>query len=104
MKDVSSSEIHKDMVQIFGKYGPSHATVKHWDAEFKRDKDNIEDETWLGSVSIVTTSEKFDRSLEIMMADRRMSSHQETIRTGISQEQADNILTNELGMSKVLAL
>lgn len=52
-------------------------------------------------MSTVTTPEKLDLVLDMMMKDRTFSSRQLAARMGISQGRADNILRNELGMSKV---
>ncbi|XP_076044748.1 histone-lysine N-methyltransferase SETMAR-like [Oratosquilla oratoria] len=102
LKGMSPSEIHKDMVQTLGENSPS-STVKRWVAEFKRGRDSVKDEPKSGRPSTVTTSENIDHVLEMVMEDRRLSSCQIATRMGISQERAVNILTNELGMSKVSA-
>ncbi|XP_076068328.1 histone-lysine N-methyltransferase SETMAR-like [Oratosquilla oratoria] len=103
LKGMSPSEVHKDMVQTLGDDSPSYATVKRWVAEFKRGRDSVKDEPKSGRPSAVTTPENIDHVLEMVMEGRRLSSRQIATRMGISQERAVNILTNELGMSKVSA-
>lgn len=71
---------HKDMVQTLGKKYSSYATVKRRVIEFKRGRDSVNSDN---------------------AGEEGSPSRQVAMRTDISQEQVNNILTNGFGMSKV---
>ena len=41
---VSQQNIHERLVNVYQDLSPSYRTVKKWAAEFKRDRDSIEDD------------------------------------------------------------
>ena len=71
--------------------------------EFKHGRHSVEDELRSGRPSSATTTENIGLVLDMIMEDRRLSTRQIADRLGIPQERADNILKNELGLSKVSA-
>ena len=79
------------------------STVKKWAAEFKRGRESLEDDPRSGRSSTATTQENIDHIHQMVMNDRRLTiSHLANV-ISISCERVENILHNELGMSKVSA-
>ena len=77
--------------------------MKKWAAEFKRGRESLEDDPRSGRPSTATTQENIDRIHQMVMSDRRLTiSHLANV-ISISRERVENILNNELGMSKVSA-
>ena len=102
-KGLTTKEIHADMVSTLEDDAPALSTVKKWAAEFKRGRESLEDDPRLGRPSTATTQENIDRIHQMVMNDRRLTiSHLANV-VRISRERVENILHNELGMSKVLA-
>ena len=90
------------MVAI-GDDAPALSTVQKWAAEFKRGRQNLEGDPRSGRPAMATTQENIDRVHHMVMNDRHLAVHQIANAAGISCEPVENILHNELGMSKVSA-
>ena len=90
------------MVSTLGDDAPALSTVKKWAAEFKRGRKSLEDDPRLGRPFTATTQENIDRIHQMVMNDRRLTINHLANVIGISRERVENILHNELGMSKVL--
>ena len=102
-KGLTTKEIHADMVSTLGDDAPALSTVKKWAAEFKRGRESLEDDQRSGRPSTATTQENIDRIHQMVMNDRQLIiSHLANV-ISISRERVENILHNELGMSKVSA-
>ncbi|XP_029638087.1 uncharacterized protein LOC115213263 [Octopus sinensis] len=100
---MTPSEIHEDMVRTLTDNAPSYATVKRWIKEFQRDGESVKDDPTPGRPPTTTTNYNIDFTLGMVMQDRQISCRQITEKLGISNERADNIVTKELGFSKVSA-
>ena len=102
-KGLTSKEIYTDMVSTLGNDAPALSTVKKWAVEFKRGRENLEDDPRSRRPSTSTIQENIDRIHQMVMNDRRLTiSHSANI-ISISRERVENILYNKLGMSKVSA-
>ena len=102
-KRLTTKEIHADMVSTLGDDAPALLTVKKLAVEFKRGRESLEDDSRSGRPSTATTQENIDRIHQMVMNDRRLTiSHLANV-ISISCERVENILHNELGMSKVSA-
>ena len=102
-KGLTTKEIHTDMVSTLGDDAPDLSTVKKWAAEFKRGRKSLPDDPRSGRFSPATTQKNIDRIHQMVMNDRRLTiSHLANV-ISISRERVENILHNELGMSKVSA-
>ena len=102
-KGLSPKDIHADMVATLGDGAPALSTVQKWAAEFKRGRESLEDDPRPGRPVTATTQENVDHVHHMVMDDRRITVNQVASSVGISRERVENILHNELGMSKVSA-
>ena len=102
-KGLTPKDIHPDMVATLGDDAQALSNVKKWAAEFKRGRESLEDDPRSGRPVTATTQENIDRVYHMVMDDRRLTVNQIANAVGISRERVENILHNELGMSKVSA-
>ncbi|XP_029634903.1 protein GVQW3-like [Octopus sinensis] len=100
---MTPSEIHEDMVRTLTDNAPSYATVKRWVNEFQHGRESVEDDPTAGSPPTANTEDNIDLALDMIMQDHRILCRQIAERLGISNKRADNIVTKELGFSKVSA-
>ncbi|XP_028270394.1 histone-lysine N-methyltransferase SETMAR-like [Parambassis ranga] len=103
LKGLSPKEVHKDMVATLGAGAPSYSMVKKWAAEFKRGRENLEDEPRSGRPVTVTTQETIDKIRNIILTDRRITQRYIASELGISQERVHAVIHGELQMTKALA-
>ena len=103
LKGMTASEIQDNMLRTLAGSALSYATVTRWIREFKRGRVSVENNPKSRRPPTATTWGSIDLALEMVMQDRRISCRQIAERLGISTEQADKILTQELGFSKVSA-
>ena len=102
-KGLTTKKIYADMVSTLGDDAPALSTMKKWAAEFKMARESLEDDPRSGRLSTPTIQENIDRIHQMVMNDRRLTiSHLANV-ISISRERVENILHNELGMSKVSA-
>ena len=100
-KDITSKEIHEDMVQILSEDSLSSVTVKKWAIEFEQDKDHIEIDSWSGCPKTSTTDEYVDGIFLMVLEDRHLTPQQIAKAIGISFASVYTLLTEILGMSKL---
>ena len=98
-KGMTPKEFHEDFVKTLGNESPSYSTVIKWAAEFKRERESIDDDP-----KYATTDENVEIMQNLIMCDRRrdlrsIASEEVGIRFGAVQ----TIITDILGMSKVSA-
>ena len=86
-----------------GEDAPALSTVKKWAAEFKRDRESLEDDPRSGRSASATNQENIDYVHHMVMDDRRLTVNQIADAVAISREPVENILHQELDMSKVSA-
>ena len=77
--------------------------MKKWAAEFKRGRESLEDDPRSGRPASATTQENINRVHHMVMDDRRLTVNQIADAVAISRERVENILHQELDMSKVSA-
>ncbi|XP_029654075.1 uncharacterized protein LOC115227347 [Octopus sinensis] len=103
LKGMIPPEIHEDMVRTLTENAPSYATVKRWVNENQCSRVSVKDDPRPGRPPTSTIEYNIDLALGMIMQDRRISCYQIAERLGISTERAENIVTKELGFSKVSA-
>ena len=102
-KGLTPKDIHNHMVATLGKAAPSYATMKRWVAEFKRGRQNLEDDPHPGRPVTVATPEMVNKVHDIVMTDRRVTERYIASTVGKSQERVHSILTEDLEMRKLSA-
>ena len=100
-KGLVPKDIHADMVATLGDDDPALSTVKNWAAKFRRGREGLEDDPSSGRPASVTTQENIDPVHHMVMDDRRLTVNQIADAVAISRERVENILHQELGISKV---
>ncbi|CAI9733412.1 Hypothetical predicted protein [Octopus vulgaris] len=102
-KGLAPKDIHADMVATLGNDAPALSTVQKWAAEFRKGRENLEDDSRSGRPATATTEENIDRVHHMVMDDRQLTINQIANAIRISRERVENILHKELGMLKVSA-
>ena len=72
-KGLARKDIHADMVATLRDDAPALSTVKKWAAEFKRDRESLEDDPRSGRPTSATTQENIDHVHHMVMDDRRLT-------------------------------
>ncbi|XP_014770198.1 uncharacterized protein LOC106869137 [Octopus bimaculoides] len=97
-KGLASKDIHADMVATL-------STVQKWPAEFRRERESLKGDPRSGHPPpTAITVENIDRIqyMVMLMNDRRLTINQ-IANVSIFREEVENILHNELGMTKISA-
>ena len=95
-------QIHqKELMDTLGESVPSYTTVKRRMGNFQRGRKSVENERRQCRPSTATTKENMSLALDIITQDLRLPCRQGACKLNVSFEQAQNILRNELGLSKV---
>ena len=100
-KGLTPKDIHNDMVATLEKDAPLYATVKRWVTEFKRGRQNLENDPRPGRPGTVATPEMVNKVHDIVMTDRRVTERYIASTVGISQERVHSILTEDHEMRKL---
>ena len=97
-KELTTKDIHADMVATLGDDAPALSTVKKWAAEFKKQgRTSLEDDPRSGRPSSATTQENIDLVHQMVIDDRRLTVNEIAEAVAISRERVENILHKELG-------
>ena len=95
-KGLMTKKVHTDIVSTLGDDAPALSTVKKRAVEFKRGRENLEEDPRSGRPSTATTPENIDRIYQMVMNDKQFTiSHLANI-ISISRERVENIFHNEL--------
>ena len=100
-KRLALKGIYANMIATLGDNFPALSTVKKWAAEFKRGRESLEDDPRYVCPASATIQKNIDRVHHMVMDDRRLIVNQIPDAIAISRERVENILHQELGMSKV---
>ena len=99
-KAMPPKEIHEDFMETLGKDSPSFSTVKKWAAEFKRGRENIEDDGLCDHPKDAFAADNVKVVHALIMCDRRRDMRSWH---SISFVAVQSILADILGMSNVSA-
>ena len=102
-KEMSPKTIHEDIVTTLGDDSPSYSTVKKWSADFKRGRTSTEDDPRSGRPKTATTDIQVEAIHCMVMDDRRITIRYIAETMGISYGSVQSVLTDVLGMRKLLA-
>ena len=95
-------KIHEDFVETLGQDSPTYSTVKQWAAAFKRGRESVGNEGWSGRPKDAIADENVKVVHTLVICDRRRDLRSIASEMGISFGTVQLIITNILGMSKVL--
>ena len=102
-KDAKAKEIHQRMADVYGDSRPKYSTVTKWSAEFKRERDSLEDDPRPGRPADVISQEMIDHVERLVLNNRRIKVAELASECGISDGSVYTIIHEHLGMSKVSA-
>ncbi|XP_029636922.1 uncharacterized protein LOC115212223 [Octopus sinensis] len=100
-KGLTTSDIHVDRVAILGDDAPALSTPQKWTAEFRRGMESLEGDPRPGCPVTGNTKENIDHIRHMVMDNKQLTINQITNAISISCDGVENILHNQLGMTKV---
>jgi len=100
-KGKGSTDIYKELVDVYKDIAPSFSTVKKWTALFKRGRESLEDDPREGAPLTSVTEENVSALEKLVCADRRITREQIAKEVGISLGSVSTILHDKLNMNKV---
>ena len=103
MQGKAPKEIHAILTETLGEHAPSHATIKNWEAQFKRGDFSICDVPRPGRTKTVTTPETIDQIQELILEDRWISAKSIAEQPGISRDRVGSIIHEDLDIRKLSA-
>ena len=100
-KDLTATEIHKELDNVYKDSVPSYCTVAKWGDEFKDPQCGFEDAPRRDCPSTTVTDENIQAIERIVMRDRQISVRRVVNQLAISKSSVLEIMNNYLDMSKV---
>lgn len=97
------SEIEADLRKVYGESTLPSSTIKRWAAEFKRGRENFEDDPRSGRPSTAVTDENVAKIEQLVRSDRRIKIKEIEREVPISHGSIVSILHGQLNLSKVCA-
>ena len=89
-------------MKSYGDYVPSYSMTKKWVAEFKHGRESLEDANRCGCSVSLGTQENVTKVLDMVMADRRVTTLHIASTRGISHTKVNSNLTKDMEMKKIL--
>jgi len=99
---MSGKAIHDDMLATLGGNAPVYSVVKIWLAKFKRGKNSVEDEHYLGCPKDAASTKNVQLAND-ELKDRRLTIRHIVETTDIHATTIYRIVSDDLGMKKVSA-
>ena len=99
----NATEIEKELHGVYGDSTPPYRTIAWWVAEFKRGRDNLEDDPRSGRPATAVTEENVERAENLVKENRRIKLKELEATLGIGRPAIVSILHEHLGLSKICA-
>ena len=100
-KGLNTTEISKELHNVYKDSALSYRTVDNWVAEFKDPERGFEDAPRMGRPSTITADENIEAVERIVMRNRQVSVRRLAYELGILKTIIHEIMDNQLGMKKV---
>ena len=100
-KVLNTTEIIKELDNVYKDSAPSYRIVINWVDEFKNPERAFEDALRMGRPSAITTQENIEAVEWIVMRNRQVSVRRVAYELAIPKTIIDEILDNQLGIKKV---
>lgn len=98
---MNATQIFEKMRSVYGDISPAFSTVAKWAAEFKRGRTSLEDDPRSGRPETSITQENVMKVYDMWLDDRRLKVHDVAEALRISYGSAQQILVENLNMTKV---
>ena len=102
-KGLNTTEISKQLDNVYKDSAPSYRTVSKWVTKFKNQERAFEDAPRMGRPSTITTDENVEAVERILMRDWQVSVRRLTYELVIPKTIIREIIDDQLGMKKVCA-
>jgi len=103
LENVPPQQIHNQMTVVYGECAPSYAMVKHWAAEFRQDRNSLEDEPRSRRPSEAVCEENCCAIENTVLQNRRVNVQLIADAVGISTGSVKTILREHLLIRNVCA-
>ena len=100
-KGLNTTEISKELDNIYKDSAPSHCTVAKWVAEFKDPERAFEDAPRMGRPSTITADENIEAVQRMVIRDGQISIRRLAKELAIPKTIIHEIMNNHTGMKKV---
>ena len=100
-KGLNTTEISKELDNVYKDSAPSYRTVAKWVAEFKDPEHGLEDAPRMGRPSTITADENIETVERIVLRDRQVSVRRLAEELAIPKTTIQKIMDSQLGMKKV---
>ena len=100
-KGLNTTEISKELDNVYKDSAPPYCIVAKWVAEFKDPEHAFEDESRMGRLSTITVDENIEAVERIVMGDRQISVLRLAEELAIPKTIIHEVMHNQLGMKKV---
>ena len=101
-KGLNTTEISKELDNVYKDSAPSYRTVAKWMAEFKNSERAFADAPRMGSPSTITTDENIEAVEWIVMRNRQVSVRRLAEELNIPKTIIHEIMDSQLSMKKVV--
>ena len=100
-KGLNTTEISKELQNVYKDSAPSYCTVAKWGAEFKGLEHAFEDAPRMGRPSTITADENVETVERIVMRNRQISIRRIAEELAIPKTTIHEIINNHMGMKKI---
>ena len=100
-KGLNTTEISKELDNVYKDSAPSYRTIAKWVAEFKDPERAFEDAPRMDRPSTITADENIEAVERIVMRNRQISIRRVVYELGIPKTTIQDIMNNHMGMKKV---
>ena len=100
-RGLNTTEISKELDNVYKDSPPSYRTVAKWLAEFNDPEHGFEDAPRMGRPLTITTQENIEAVERIVMRGRQISIRRLAEELAIPKNTIHEIMDNQLGMKKV---
>ena len=100
-KGLNTTEISKELDNVYQDFAPSYCTVTKWVPEFKDSERGLEDAPQVGRSLTITADKNIEVVERIVIRDQQISVRRVASELAIPKTTIHEIMNNHMGMEKV---